>query len=280
MRAKVFVSLALAGVAGTLIIAAPSATAESTSSAFTSRLVTLVNETRAQHGLRSLSVASGTTTVAAGWSSHMASSSTLAHNPNLQSQLESHGSPNWTTYGENVGEGPTSSADKLFTAYMNSPEHRANILGSGYRYLGIATVFSGGIAWNTMDFVDQYGSTSTSTTTTTTIRPHTATVTHHTTTSAPKTVSHQAVRKPAAHPAAPRHPRIRKHTVAVQHVHASRHVDSHRPYTDVLLTSGQPVGFSSAQSGPAALRLVASLAAAAMIAIAGISWATRRRVVA
>ena len=278
MRAKLVVTAVLASVAGTVIAVAPSASAESTSSAFTSRLVTLVNQARAQHGLRALSVAGGTTTVAAGWSSHMASSRTLAHNPNLQSQLEAHGSPNWTTYGENVGEGPSSSADNLFTAYMNSPEHRANILGSGYRYLGIATVFSSGIAWNTMDFVDQYGSTTT--TSTTTMQHHTATVTH-VTTSAPKPAARPAVHKAVARPAAP-HRKLTRHVVTAQHVHASHHIDSHRPYTDMLLTAGQPsiVAATTGQANSDTTRLIASLLAAALIAIGGISWGTRRRVVA
>lgn len=279
MRAKLVVTAALVSVAGTVLVAAPSASAETSSSAFTSRLVTLVNEARAQHGLRSLSVAGGTSSVAASWSSHMASSSTLAHNPNLQSQLESHGSPSWTTYGENVGEGPTSSADKLFTAYMNSPEHRANILDSGYRYIGIATVFSGSVAWNTMDFVDQYGSTTTSTPTKTTYVHHTVTVTHHATTTAPKPASHPAVRKAAPRPAAHHHKAARRH-VAAQQVHASHHADTVRPYTDTLLASGRPVQVGAGDTNSNGRRLLASLLAAAMIAMAGLAWGARRRVVA
>jgi hypothetical protein len=151
--------IALLGVAAAL---APPAAAESTPSAFGSRLVTLINQARAQHGLRALTVASGTSTVAANWTSHMASAQALSHNPNLASQLESHGSPNWTTYSENVAFGDQSSADAMFTNYMNSSEHRANILDSSFRYLGVGVVFSGGNAWNTLDFVDQYNSTSSS----------------------------------------------------------------------------------------------------------------------
>ena len=275
MRAKLVVTAVLASVAGTVVAVAPSASAESTSSAFTSRLVTLVNEARAQHGLRALTVASGTTTVAAGWSSHMASTKTLAHNPNLQSQLESHGSPNWTTYGENVGEGPSSSADNLFTAYMNSPEHRANILGSGYRYIGIATSFSGSVAWNTMDFVDQYGGTTYApkprTTTTTTV--------HHVTV-APKPAARPAAPKPASRPAAPHHTTRVRHTVAAQHVHASKHADTIHPYTDMLLAAGQPLSVGTGDAGSDTTRLIASLVAAALVAAAGLAWGLRRRVTA
>jgi hypothetical protein len=155
--------VALLGVAAAL---ASSASAESTPSAFGSRLVTLINNARAQHGLRALTVTSGTSTVAANWASHMASAQALSHNPNLGSQLESHGSPNWTTYSENVADGDTASADAMFTNYMNSPEHKANILDSHVRYVGVGVVFAGGFAWNTLDFVDQYNSTSSSSTST------------------------------------------------------------------------------------------------------------------
>ena len=137
----IFVAL-LGGVAAL----APSAAAESSPSAFGSRLVTLINQARAQHGLRALTVAPGTSTVAANWTSHMAAAQGLSHNPSLGSQLESHGSPNWTTYAENVAFGDPSSADAMFTNYMNSAEHRANILDSHFRYIGVGVVFSGGDA--------------------------------------------------------------------------------------------------------------------------------------
>src|SRR3954467_6457213 len=167
--------IALLGVAAAL---APSANAESTASAYGSRLVTLINQTRAQHGLRALTVAGGTSTVAASWTSHMAQQQALSHNPNLGSQLESHGSPNWTTYAENVADGSTPSADTMFQNYMNSPEHRSNILDSHMRYLGVGVVFTGSLAWNTLDFVDQYNSTSSTTTSST----QTSTSTRSTTT--------------------------------------------------------------------------------------------------
>src|SRR3954468_12350621 len=173
--------IALLGVAAAL---APSASAEATPSAFGSRLVTLINQARAQHGLRALTVTSGTSTVAANWTAHMAQQQALSHNPNLGSQLESHGSPNWTTYAENVGDGSTSSADAMFLNYMNSPEHRSNILDSHMRYVGVGVAFTGSLAWNTLDFVDQYSSTSSTSTQTST---STTTTTSKTTTQAPRT---------------------------------------------------------------------------------------------
>ena len=142
-----------------------------TSSSYASRLVQLVNQARQQHGLPSLSVASGTSQVAAAWTAHLDATKSLAHNPDLQHQLETHGSPDWTTYGENVGEGPASDPDALFQAYMNSTEHRDNILNGHYRFTGVAVVLDGSTAWNTFDFVDTYHSTTHTSSTTAKPKP-------------------------------------------------------------------------------------------------------------
>ena len=153
--------LALAGAIG-----ATSAQATSwTSSSYASRLVQLVNQTRQQHGLPALTVTSGTSQVAAAWTAHLDASQSLAHNPDLRHQLETHGSPDWTTYGENVGQGPGDDPDALFKAYMNSTEHRDNILNGKYRFTGVAVVLDGNTAWNTFDFVDSYQSSTHTTST-------------------------------------------------------------------------------------------------------------------
>src|SRR3954469_15463982 len=200
---------ALAVLLGVAALLGTSAMAESSPSAFGSRLVSLINQARADHGLKALTVASGTSSVAATWTNHLDQQQALAHNPDLGHQLETHGSPDWTAYGENVGDGPTSSADTLFNAYMNSPEHRDNILGSAYRYVGVGVVFDGSTAWNTLDFVDQYSTSKPRTTTTTTTQPKAK---PRTTAAKPKAaprpapVTHRvtAVHAPAAH-LAPRH---------------------------------------------------------------------------
>ena len=147
--------LALAGALGAVSAQAT----QWSSSSYASRLVQLVNQTRQQHGLPALTVTSGTSQVAAAWTAHLDASQSLAHNPDLRHQLETHGSPDWTTYGENVGQGPADNPDALFQAYMNSPEHRDNILNAKYRYTGVAVVLDGSTAWNTFDFVDTYHST-------------------------------------------------------------------------------------------------------------------------
>lgn len=125
---------------------------------YAGRLLTLVNAARAEHGLRPLVLAPGTTMVAWGWTEHLADQRALSHNQKLGRQLATHGSSRWRVYGENVGVGSADDPDGLFAAYMHSPEHRANILNRSYRYVGLAVVFTGTRSWNTFDFVDVYGS--------------------------------------------------------------------------------------------------------------------------
>jgi uncharacterized protein YkwD len=123
-------------------------------SKFDQRLITLINQARQAHGLRPLAPAAGTSDVAHAWSCHMASARVLSHNGNLGYQLETHGSRLWTEYDENVGfVGRHQSAGRLFHAYMNSPEHRANILDSHARFIGSWTKTGGTIRYNTIDFV-------------------------------------------------------------------------------------------------------------------------------
>ena len=60
-------------------------------------------------------------------------------------------------YGENImrGSGPPESVASAFnTWWMNSPEHRANILSTHYRHLGIGVVVSGSSVYMVEDFTD------------------------------------------------------------------------------------------------------------------------------
>jgi uncharacterized protein YkwD len=130
-----------------------------TLSSFDSALLADINHARTARGIAKLVVVAGTTDVAHGWSCKLASLRYLAHNASLGSQLESHGSYNWTTYGENVGmESSSAGADALFRAYMNSAPHRANILDPDYKYIGIYTKRTSTFRWNTLDFVGRTSS--------------------------------------------------------------------------------------------------------------------------
>ena len=136
-----------------------SAGAYLTLSSFDSRLLADINHARSARGIRKLDAVAGPTDDAHGWSCRLASLGSLLHNPSLGSQLASHGSSNWTTYGENVGmESAGAGADALFRAYMNSAPHRANILDPDYKYIGIYTKRTRLFRWNTLDFVGRSSS--------------------------------------------------------------------------------------------------------------------------
>src|SRR3954468_21212412 len=244
MRARLTAVAALGVLLGVAALLAPTAGAESSPSAYASRLVTLINNARAQHGLKALTVTSGTSTVAANWTNHLDQQQALSHNPDLGHQLETHGSPDWTAYGENVGDGPTSSADTLFQAYMNSPEHRDYILGSAYRYVGVGVVFDHSTAWNTLDFVDQYASS----------RPHTTSAT----TTQPKAKPRTTAAKPktAARPTSPRRAPV-THAVAPVRHEPQRAVAPHPARVRAMASTAS----SSAPAMPTATTAAVSLPA-------------------
>ena len=125
--------------------------------AFEARITALINNARTSRGLAPLTVAAGTTDLARSWSMNQAVKNTLYHNPALVDGIVRHGSSVWREVAENVGRGY--GADSLFTAYMNSPGHRDNILDPGMRYLGIGWVERpDGSGYNTQVFVDSYSS--------------------------------------------------------------------------------------------------------------------------
>ena len=143
-----------AAPATSLFVGTAEAVSSPTISHFDTVLIQKINRARMAHGLRPLQFAAGTSDVAHSWSCHMANQRLLSHNGNLADQLQSHGSQLWTSYGENVGYVRKSAgAKRLFHAYMNSPEHRANILDSSARFIGSWTKIGGHKRWNTIDFV-------------------------------------------------------------------------------------------------------------------------------
>jgi uncharacterized protein YkwD len=57
----------------------------------------------------------------------------------------------WVILGENVGVG--GGVDSLQTAFMNSPEHKANIMLPGFTHVGVGTTSRGDTMWVTVLFV-------------------------------------------------------------------------------------------------------------------------------
>ncbi|HET8591407.1 MAG TPA: CAP domain-containing protein [Nakamurella sp.] len=135
------------------------ATGLSRMATFDQQLISLVNQARAKAGVPAVREATGLTKLSVWWSTKMARGDTgfqLQHNPNAWTMLLNYGAANRTAWGENVASFSTAAtASALFNAYMNSPGHRANILSTKYRYIGMGTVAGSHGAYNTMEFTDR-----------------------------------------------------------------------------------------------------------------------------
>ena len=111
-----------------------------------------VNVSRAQNGLPGLAPNGQLTCLAQGWSAYMAATNNFAHR-DLAAVLASPSYGGYHTLGENILEGPEGmTADQMHTAWMNSPDHRANILSGAYSSLGIGLAYANGQVWATEDF--------------------------------------------------------------------------------------------------------------------------------
>ncbi|HET7530684.1 MAG TPA: CAP domain-containing protein [Mycobacteriales bacterium] len=143
---RLVATLALALAAGATTAAVAPAAALASAYGYEAQFVADMNAARQANGLAPYAVAYDLTSVARGHSEQMASQQSLYHNPGLTSQVQ-----NWRAVGENVGEGPTVS--DIHNAFMNSPEHRANILDHDFTQVGVGvSVDKNGIIWVTEDF--------------------------------------------------------------------------------------------------------------------------------
>jgi Cysteine-rich secretory protein family len=143
---RLLVAFTLAVTAGATAAAVAPASAFASTYDFESQFVAKMNAARQASGLAPYAVASDLAAVARNHSQQMASQQSLYHNPSLTTQVA-----NWQAVGENVGEGP--SVPDIHTAFMNSPEHRANILDHDFTQVGVGVaVDKNGIIWVTEDF--------------------------------------------------------------------------------------------------------------------------------
>ncbi len=113
-----------------------------------------INAERAERGLNRLTVNLQLTGVARAWADVMAGDGAIAHNPRLGSQVEG----DWTRLGENVGYSSRANTSgeefvrRLHVAFMESPGHRANVLGE-YNQVGVGVRMTGNTMWVTVNFM-------------------------------------------------------------------------------------------------------------------------------
>ena len=97
-----------------------------------------VNETRAEHGCRPLKVAKKLNKAAQGHADDMARTGLFSHvSADGRTWLTRIRATGWKKPGgENIAYGFGTSVT-VMNAWMNSPEHRRNILNCGFRFIGV-----------------------------------------------------------------------------------------------------------------------------------------------
>lgn len=109
--------------------------------------VQLTNEARARSNEGALSLDPELSKAARVHTREMVRRDLLYHT--VESDLR-HRVTRWSTLGENVGVGGT--VESLQDAFMNSPPHRANILYTPYRHVGVGVKEAAGRMWVTVLF--------------------------------------------------------------------------------------------------------------------------------
>ncbi len=132
------------GLAATTVGAATPASAHQLRRA---KMLAWVNHSRAEHHVHRLRMVRSVVGLAHDHDLAMARKRRLFHTTDLASKLRD---VEWHSWGENVGAGVTPYG--LFKAYMASPEHRANMLSTGFRRVGISFVERRGVLWSTLIF--------------------------------------------------------------------------------------------------------------------------------
>jgi len=124
------------------------------------QFVTLMNQSRAQAGLAPLAVSADLVTGARRHTAAMIPTGTIFHSTAAELGSVTTG---WLVMGENVGKGPNPQV--LHDAFMQSPSHRANILGD-FDHVGVGVgLDDGGKLYVTVMFMKSISSPTTTTTT-------------------------------------------------------------------------------------------------------------------
>ena len=123
---------------------------------YAAKVIALVNKKRVAHGCKPLRTNAAITRAARKHTKKMANANTLSHQlpgePALGRRLTNAGYKHWTLVGENIAYGyPTPKS--VVRGWMNSPDHRRNILKCRFQDTGVGYATTGaGVAYWTQDF--------------------------------------------------------------------------------------------------------------------------------
>ena len=107
-----------------------------------------INEARNSQGLGDLRLSDRLSKIARAHSAEMADGGKALYHSCLTCRIDSW---DWSIAGENVGTAGT--IGRVHRLFMQSPSHRANILRSPFRTVGVGVVERGGRLWVTQIFV-------------------------------------------------------------------------------------------------------------------------------
>jgi hypothetical protein len=132
-----------------------------------------INSTRSSSGLGPLTMDGGLQSHARRHTADMIAADEIYHSSSAE--LQAAAGSGWDKLGENVGRG--GSVSSLHQAFLDSPGHKANILGD-YNYVGIgADTADNGVLYVTVVFMKKGSSAPATTTTTPTTAPSESTET-------------------------------------------------------------------------------------------------------
>jgi uncharacterized protein YkwD len=126
-----------------LLTVAPPTTVQS----YEAQVLAATNAQRTAHGLKALSGSSCLTHYATTWATHLAATRTLVHqslSPFLSVCKQYYAA-------ENIADGNVTAAE-VVTMWMNSADHRANLLGTHYTHVAIGAAKSGSTWYVVQDF--------------------------------------------------------------------------------------------------------------------------------
>lgn len=147
VRRTVLFPILVSSLVATMIAAPAPATAQTRIERWRGKLLSFVNDYRAEHGVRRLRENETLSRKAQWHSVRMARRRQLFHTRDLKSKVRA-----WdpTMWGENIGK--ADSIWRVYKMWIWSSGHRANLLKRGYRRTGIGIVRARGYYWITMIF--------------------------------------------------------------------------------------------------------------------------------
>jgi uncharacterized protein YkwD len=114
-------------------------------------IIRLVNVERSKAGVAPLTENTSLDNGSRGWSSHLSTSSTFQHDPNLDWHVGENIAQNYWL-GARTTATARQHAAEMMDQWMNSSGHRQNILRESYHQLGVGVALSGNLTYGTQRF--------------------------------------------------------------------------------------------------------------------------------